>query len=551
MPEQETFVDMSFAKGGIDLSAAVWKQPPHVNPTNQQEYFRSTPVAVNVRAYEAGQDRARGGTRAGLKRYVAQPVIAGWILQDLDQIVGNVNPGGSVQINSSGRVVTIVAVSQGQVYIANAGDTSWTLATNNTGQNPPLNFTGLVYSAPNNQKLYFADGTNWCYYVPVTNSVERWTPGTTDKDGNTIVSVLPVDSAGNKPRLICTWRGRIVLSGLLLDPQNWFMSAITDPNNFDYSPTSTTPTQAVAGNNSPLGTVGDVVTTLIPYTDDVLIFGGDHTIWMMKGDPMGGGQLDLVSDTIGMAWGIPWCKDPYGTVYFVSNKTGIYTLIPGQSPVRISQAIEQLIAELDTGANTIRMIWDDRNQGCHVFITPTAQAVSLANAGTVKHLFYEQRTGGWFQDNFANPQHNPLTVCTFDGNLPGDRVPLIGSWDGYVRSIDPEVSTDDGWPITSEVLIGPILSKDMDTILLKDLQGVLGETSGEVTWEVLVGPTAEIAISQPAVESGTWEAGRNLSSFVRSADHAIWVRISSTNAWSLEQIRARVALTGKVRRRGP
>src|SRR6202020_709199 len=118
-----------------------------------------------------------------------------------------------------------------------------------------------------------------------------------------------------------------------------------------YNPVPYVATAAVAGNNSTVGVVGDVVTALIPYSDDLLIFGGDHTIYIMTGDPAAGGQIDLVSDAIGMAFGIPWCKDPYGTVYFFSNRTGIYTLVPGQAPVRISQNIEQILFGIDTGTN--------------------------------------------------------------------------------------------------------------------------------------------------------------------------------------------------------
>lgn len=439
------------------------------------------------------------------------------------------------QLSQAGRVVKVVAVSQGNVYYANAGDTSWSTAANSTGDTPPLIYSGLVASAAINRALYFADGTNWCYFDATDNTVKRWAPS---------AGQLPVDSSNNTPRLICLWRGRCVLSGLVGDPQNWFMSATGDPTDFDYGPQDTTPTQAVAGNNSPLGLVGDVVTGLIPYNDDVLIFGGDHTIYACNGDPMAGGQIDLVSDAIGMAWGNAWCKDPYGTLYFMSNKTGIYSWAPGQSPVRISQQIEQLLLDIDTGTSGVRLVWDDRYQGFHVFVT------YLISARPATHFFYEQRTGAWWTTEFANKRHNPLACCTFDGNLPGDRVALIGSWDGFVRYFDPDATADDGHPISSSVLIGPLVTRDLDDLLLKDLQAVLGETSGEVTYEVFAGSTAEIATSRPVVASGTWGPGRNLLSLVRASGHAVYIRISSANRWSLETIRARLAGTGKVRRRG-
>jgi hypothetical protein len=439
------------------------------------------------------------------------------------------------QLSQSGRVVKLVAVSQGSVYYADAGDTTWSTAANTTGDTPPLVYTGLLRSAAINRRLYFADGVNWCYFDTLDNTVKRWTAS---------AGALPVDSLNNTPRLIALWRGRCVLAGLIKEPQGWFMSASGDPHDWDYGPQDISPTQAVAGVNSPLGVVGDIVTALIPYNDDVLIFGGDHTIYVMNGDPMAGGQLDLVSDAIGIAWGEAWCKDPYGTVYFVSNKTGIYTLVPGQSPVRISQQIEQYLQEIDTGTSGIRLVWDDRYQGLHVFVG------SLLKAQAETHFFYEQRTGAWWTQTFANKRHNPLACCVFDGNLPDDRVALIGSWDGYVRFFDANATKDDGYLISSSVLIGPLVTKDLDELLLKDLQAILGETSGTVTYEVFTGTTAEIATSRPAVASGTWGPGRNLLSFTRASGHAIYVRVSSTNRWSIETIRARLSGQGKVRRRG-
>ena len=530
--------DAHFPKAGVDVSRAFSRQPNRPVGPDGTEYARTTPRGLNVRSYEPLTGRRRGGSREGLKKYVPAPIVSGWVVQDLRLLVadGISPPGGGVpQPSQSGRVVTLVAVSQGNVYVVNPGDTAWTAANNATGLTPPLNFTGLMYSAPNNQKLWFVDGTNYVYYAPNSNTVFPWTAS---------AGSLPRDDDNNGARLICTWRGRTVLSGLLKDPQNYFMSRVSDPTDYDYSPASTSPDQAFAGNNGPLGLIGDVVTCLIPYSDDVLIFGGDHTVFLMRGDPMAGGQVDLVTDAVGMAFGQPWARDPYGNVYFFSNRTGIYRLFPGQPPVRISQAIEQQLQAIDTGAYNVCMLWNDRFQGLHVFVSP------LAAPAPSTHLFWEQRTGAWWNDAFADANYDPLCCVTFDGNNPSDRVPLIGSWDGYVRAIDPTATTDDGTAFTSSVVIGPFLTNTLDDVLLKEIQGVLGETSGQVTWQVFVGSTAEKALSSTAVASGTWSAGRNLTNVIRRSGHAVYIRLTSTNSWAMEAIRLRIAGMGKVRRRG-
>jgi hypothetical protein len=443
-----------------------------------------------------------------------------------------IEPPGPQQ-SQSGRIVTLVSVQQGQVYVAPAGGTTWTPAINSTGNS--LASSGPVRSASNNQKLWYADGSNWLYYDPSDNNVHNWTAS---------AGTLP-SSSGNTPRLICTWRGRTVLSGISTDPQNWFMSRIGNPTDWNYFPAVITADQPVAGNNSPLGMVGDVVTVLIPYSDDVLIMGGDHTIWSFAGDPMNGGQINNVSDAIGMAWGAPWARGPDGTLYFVSNQTGIYSMIPGEKPVRMSQQIEQLLTDINTGHNIIRMLWSDRFQGLHVFVTYTAQA----RAST--HFFWEARTGAWWSDVFANTNHNPLCCCTFDGNTAADRRALIGSWDGYVRMLDPLATSDDGTPISSSVVVGPIQTREMDAVLFKDIQSILGASSGAVSYAVYVGSTAEVALASSAVASGVWSAGRSLTSPVRRSGHAIWVKLTSTSAWALEQIKLRIkGNMGRAQKRG-
>lgn len=525
-------VPMRYPYGGIYQLRGFEQQPPG-----------TTRLGVNTRAVDSLTMRRRGGSRPGLGRPInAQPSGSSGLIQDLDVIVWI--GGDPVQLSQSGRVVTVLTVQTGNVYVANAGATSWSSTTNNTGNTPPLIATGVVFSAVNNQKTWFADGTNWVYYDPLTNAVNTWTASS-----GTLPGV--VDSL-NTPRLICTWRGRTVLAGLIDDPINWFMSAVGDPTDWNYagqilspgSLTSTTPTQAVAGENAPQGMIGDVVTGVFPYTDDLMYFFGDHSIWMMQGDPMLGGNLSLVSNAIGGVWGIPATMDPVGGIYFFSNRTGIFTMIPGSPPQRISQAIDSFLLGVDTGSNSIRLVWNDRYQGLQVFITP------LAAPGSTTHLFWEQRTNGWTRDVFANTNMNPLTCCVFDGNDPGDRVVLIGSWDGYVRSIDPTATTDDGTAIDSEVWLGPLNTEMLDDMMLLAIQGVLGTSSGDVNYEVYVGQTAEEAFSSTPVLTGTFAAGRNLTQLVRRSAHAIYVRLTSTNAWAMEEVRLQVATLGKIRRRG-
>ena len=453
------------------------------------------------------------------------------------------------QLSQSGRIVKLVTVSQGHCFFALPGDTTWTATTNATGEIPPLNATGLIYSASNIQKLWFADGVNYVYYDPSNDTVYPWlaTAGT-----------LPQDSDGNTPRHIVTWRGRTVVSGLFLEPQNIFFSSVGDPTNWDYAPENPTATQAIALNLANMGLIGDTVTSLCPYTDDVLIVFGDHSINLLRGDPLDGGRRDLVTDTIGAVWGKPWCMDPYGTVYFFSNKMGVYTLVPGQKPLRISQSIDNLLSRINTGTHGITMVWDDAHQGCHLFIT------LLEEVAETTHYWFDWRTQAWWQVKFGNKDHNPLCTCILDGNEPEDRVVLTGGWDGYVRAMSLDAAEDDGEAIESEVVIGPILTAMFDEVMWGEMQAVLGTDSGEVGYELYSGATAELALAaleartEPTA-TGTWSGsngedgeygGRNVTELVKSAAHAHYLRLFSTEQWAFEALRVKIGARGQVRRRG-
>lgn len=531
----DVITDYHFPKAGVDQSQAFVRQP--VRPDKRGSYVRTTFDALNVRGYDPATGRDRGGSRPGYAKWIATRVNGVFITQHLNILVTTSQSGATLQLSQSGRVVSVIAVSQGVVKVANPDSVAWASTTNNSGTTPPLNFSGVMASAQNNQKLYIVDGTNYRYYAPTTNSVEAWTATS---------GSLPVDGSGNKARLICTWRGRTVLSGLLLDPQNWFMSAVSNPHNFNNSPSPYAPTAAVAGNNAGLGLIGDVVTGLCPYTDDVLVFFGDHTTYMMRGDPTAGGQIDLVSDAIGAAWGEAFCRDPYGNVYFFSNRCGIYTFVPGRTvPNRMSQAIDPLLAAVDTGTNIIRLFWDDSEQGMHVFIT------EAADVGETTHYFWDQRNNAWFPDEFANTDHNPVAGVVLDGNNPGDRKLLIGSWDGYVRTPSAAAATDDGSAMPSEIWIGPIMTPNLDTMLLKEIQATLAESSGDVSWAIHAADTPELAVSSTAVASGTFASGRNPTQPIRRANHAIYIKITATTRWAMESIRCVFAGKKKVRGRKP
>jgi hypothetical protein len=531
-PPADNFINVPFPVLGEDLTMGY----------NEQR-AQTTPLAQNVRSYEPSTERNRGGSRPGLYKWIATQVNGANLIQDLNQMaISQAVVPRSVALTTtpSQYILLATAISNGKFRFAVSGDASpqWYLPT--TDSTFWVTGTNVVRSAVLNQKLWVADGTNWFY----------WDPSTAPTTGGTVTAwaassgTLPANGS-NTPRLIAAWRGRMVLASVLGNVNEIYMSAIGDPTNFNYAPASTTPTQAVLLSTSNLGLLSDPVTALIPYTDDVLIVGTQTSLWMIQGDPMAGGYLQVISRSIGVAFGQAWCMDPYGNIYFLANRGGIYQLNPTQGqPQRISQQVEQIVNDFSVALVNVRLIWDDRAQGLHIYDTVSAGA-ALTN-----HLFWDQRNNAWWVDQFANNNLNPIACTVMEGYTTLDRLPLLGSWDGYVRSINHTATTDDGTAIISSVFLGPILSKDFDDIMLMDLQCLLGVGSGNVTYSVMVGSTAEAALNTPAVASGTWNPSRNLSNLIRRAGHAIWIEITSSSPWSFEALRARVRGEGRVRQRG-
>ena len=153
MNDDDDIKDLHFPKAGIDRAEAFSRQPNRKVASG--EYARTAAIANNVRAFE-GSGRLRGGSRSGIRRYIQREVCGEyWIVQELRTIVTTTDEE-MVQASNSGRVVTLIAVSLGDVFIVNPGDTEWLPVVNNTGETPALNITGLMSSTSCIQSNGFA-----------------------------------------------------------------------------------------------------------------------------------------------------------------------------------------------------------------------------------------------------------------------------------------------------------------------------------------------------------------------------------------------------------
>lgn len=337
--------------------------------------------------------------------------------------------------------------------------------------------------------------------------------------------------SGSRCSLIAVWGGRIVLSGLETDPNNIFMSAVGDPFDWEYSPAVQTVQQAVAGNiTSGYGKNADIVTALIPYTDDVMLIGGTHSIRKFLGNPAEGGINVSVTDITGIAYGRAWCQSPEGVIYFFGSRGGVYKIDPENGiPNRLTAlTIDERLADVDLSTTVITLEWDDRSMSVRVYLTP------VGSLTTVNYV-WDVRNEAWWPFVYANDNYNPMSVRLLSGDRAEDRRLLEYGQDGYVRMLDQDATSDDGEPIESFVYLGPL-----SNMMLVELQATLAENSSNVSWSFCTASSLERALEANPRFAGRFLAGRNGSQWPRGFIEQGYLRLSAIGPWALEQLTAGV-----------
>jgi hypothetical protein len=350
----------------------------------------------------------------------------------------------------------------------------------------------------------------------------------------------------------------------------WFMSEAGDPFKWDYFPPIPTPIQPVSGNNTDrVGRCPDIIKALIPYNDDLMIFGGDRSMWRLTGDPMAGGQFDLISDKTGIAFGSAWARDREGNLYFVGSQGGLFALAVGSSVVRISvDYIERELQGIDQNAANFRLVWSNRDEGLHLFVC------SIGDKGVARNsYFWEKKTGGWYRDSWQDTSVQPMVACVHDSDAFNDRRVVMVGEDGFIRAWDQEAADDDGVGIASAVTWGPIQSegasretrlRGLEVILAGSATpssvasgiptghgGVGGNpTTSGVRYELYASDVADFTDEPQA--AGALGPGHNRRIQARVRGAYVWVRLANNQAgerWAFEEAAVEVLAAGRSRAR--
>ena len=243
--------------------------------------------------------------------------------------------------------------------------------------------------------------------------------------------------------LICLYRDRLVMAGNPTEPHLWYMSRQGDPYDWNYTEDlesdETDYGIAVAGQNSNAGIIGEPIRALMPHSDDYLVFGYDTQLWILRGDPAAGGQLDCISRTVGVVGKRAWCYGPQGEIYFLSHN-GIHKLAAGGSSMPQMVSYPRIPVELTryTYKDNVQMSYDRGALGIHIFIE-----------GESRGWFFSVENESFWPVEFADGA-DVSAMCEF-----GNRA-LFGCVDGHVRVHDDEAMSDGNNAFSSYVLIGPV-----------------------------------------------------------------------------------------------
>jgi len=344
-----------------------------------------------------------------------------------------------------------------------------------------------------------SDGTGDDGVVPdaVNNKPPVWYDWTQYATTKALSTDIPA-----KAYLITTYRGRLVLSGNPIYPNQWYMSYVANPFNYTYG--EDTPMSAVAGNNADAGQCPGIPRALISFHDDYLIFGCASTVWVLRGDPVAGGSLDNLSDDTGIFGANSYCFDENRNLYFWGTG-GIYKLAQDFSNLDcISKvALPDLINDeaADPSTHTITMCYDRKRYGVVITVTKITD-------GTNSNYFYSLKTGGFYPESCPE-QCGVYSMIYYAANSTALAELLLGSMDGYIR-VFKESAKDDDIGLTNEAIVSymtypitPLSEIDTEgklTELVLDLSGGgaggdFSDTDG-LTYSLYTGDDAETVLEK-------------------------------------------------------
>ena len=378
----------------------------------------------------------------------------------------------------------------------------------------------------------------------------------------TTYGIMPTSSS-----LIALYRGRLVFNDDNR-PHAWYMTKVGSPWKILYDYTNDGDLSAVTHTNTRVGEIGDIITAIIVYKDDFIIFGCVDSVWILIGDPLGSGQLARVTNATGV-WGAKsWCIDDKSNLYFLGND-GIYRMPISESystPDNISKMpLPNLIAtlDLDKSLHRITLGFDPIKNG--ILISKT-----LLSDGTNTSYWFDLTTQGFYPESYPascgifSIYYYPATDDTY-------KKFLVGCTDGYIREFDNSTKNDTTTASTSVIdsyfTVIQRLGTDQNTegkmIWINGVTagGTAGGTFGDtdsVGYALYTGKDAELVLEDikddttyvNAMSTGTW-SGTGKQTKDRSRIKGCWFGLlirnsTASETYGINDIYCVIAPAGKL-----
>lgn len=486
----------------------------------------STPNALNIRPESVAQLRYRGGSRPGLSKTFAQVLGSGARINALEWVSW---------VNSTTHVLDhqLVAASNGTLYKDVAG-TLTSVASGALG-------TSYTQGVDIGQKLYFADWSGTGGTVKVF-----------DPSANTIGALSA--TAGTPPtycKLVSKFRGRLVLAGDRADPHIWYMSRVGDPTDWDYSIEDDTAV-AVSGALSEAFKVGEAITAIIPSSDMCLLFGCTNSLWLLRGDPAYGGQIDNLSNTVGVLDAGAWCKTPENIVVFMTYD-GLYMTFAGcddkARPQSLSrERIPEELLNIDISTTQVLLEYDTFSRGVHIFLSPKSGSTAAS------HWYFDWENKGFWPITLPGAMQ-PSSIRAARAVGSDQSTVYLGCLDGYVRNFDTDAADDDGTSFESYLDLGPIgMGQGFRNNCIDMITGAPGSGSGDIHWHLRAGHSPQDAferdyLSTQHTRKGVWYAGQSPKrSHPRLTGSDFFIRLRHPeNQWTVERVGVTLSERGMAR----
>lgn len=429
------------------------------------------------------------------------------------------------------RAVGVATVSCGDVFVHDV-ETGQQLAI---GATEVFDETARIASTSAYGRVFLSDGRRSMVYDPRAGTLAK----------------MAASGYGAAPAgfgLVELWQGRLIMGRLEDDPAAVLATARGDVEDYDLFPPVPLQGQAfVLAGLDRIGRLPEPVTALAAVDDDVLVIATTTSLFALSGDPTQGAGLDTISTEVGMPLGQSWCRDPFGRVYFLDDAGRVWRWSRGDGLQELtSNTVRERLRRIDWTVYAPELRWAHYADGFFLYVVPR-NLVAESRA----HLFWSARKGAWSEVTFDDLGLQPMCSAQLDGDNEATRLHVVGCADGFLRYLDRTATTDDGFRIDGEVLVGPIgIPTGRGMLRFQNLEVDMASEHGGALVAVHAGDTAE----QPGRACFDWPIGpgANGPKLARVKGRWLWLKFRSRalgESFGIERASVNVRAAGLRRTR--